>query len=169
MSRHTARHDQLESQLVAGILRLVLFAIAGVAGWMLGGLVGGFVGAGLDIVFTGERIPEFGAAVAPFYWTTGILGAVAGAIGSIAWLAIRMQRSAEAGEDRGEPRRTTRGASGRTIIAVGVVVVAAGALAVIGLQFVGIVIGAVFAVIGMMVVLLGYGRIVGERGDRVEL
>ena len=136
---------------------------------MLGGLIGGFVGAGLDIAVTGERVPEPGVAVAPFYWTIGWLGAIGGAVGSIAWLAIRMQpRSAEVGHDNGEPPRTTRGSSGRTMITVGAALVAAGALAVFGLQSVGIAIGAILAVVGMMVVLLGYGRIAAERDDGVE-
>ena len=161
-------HEQIGSQLVAGALRLVVFAFAGVAGWSLGGLVGGLVGAGLDIAFTGDRTPELGVAVAPWYWTIGILGAFAGAIGSIAWLAVRMHpRSAERTDDLGEPPLTTSG-SGRTMITVGVALVATGALASMWLQFVGIPLGAILAVVGMIVVLLGYGRTAPKRGDGSE-
>lgn len=74
--------------VVAGVVRLILFAIVGIGGWMIGGTIGAFAGVGLDLLLIGERAPEFGVAVSPFFWIGGWLGAIGGAAGSVMWLAI---------------------------------------------------------------------------------
>lgn len=81
-------------RVAVGLMRLVLFASVGVVGWTIGGATGGFAGAGLDMIFIGERTPDPGAAVAPFMWTLGMLGATGGMVISVMWLAIKMNRKA---------------------------------------------------------------------------
>lgn len=46
--------------VVAGVVRLILFAIVGIGGWMIGGTIGAFAGVGLDLLLIGERAPMFG-------------------------------------------------------------------------------------------------------------
>lgn len=60
---------------------------------------------------------------------------------------------------------TTRGYSGRTILIAGVVLVTAAVLVVIVLQVLGFVLGAIVGVAGLMLIMLGFGRIRAENED----
>ncbi len=83
----------LGQHFVSGFVRLTLFAVVGIGGWLTGGTIGGFVGAGLDLLFVGDKPPAFGVIVAPSFWTLGWLGAIAGMVGSVSWVASRMDRN----------------------------------------------------------------------------
>ncbi len=90
MTQMPTRHPKAQLAVIA--VRLVLFAVVGITGWMVGGTLGGVVGVGLDMMFIGERMPEPGAAVSPFWWICGWLGAIGGMGSSVMWLAITMGR-----------------------------------------------------------------------------
>lgn len=84
------RHPK--AQVAAIAVRVVLFAVVGMAGWSVGATLGGVIGVGLDLMFTGERMPGPGVAVSPFWWICGWLGAIGGMVGSVAWLAGKTDR-----------------------------------------------------------------------------
>jgi hypothetical protein len=75
------------------MMRLLLFAVVGIAGWMVGSVVGIAVGIGIDLVFLGDQPSGPGATVVSTVWGTAMIGAVVGLVGSIIWLATRMGRS----------------------------------------------------------------------------
>jgi len=71
---------------VATLLRIVLFAVAGLAGWMIGGLFGAFFGAGLDALLGHD------ATTISLAWIAGMIAGILGMVGSVMWLAVRMGR-----------------------------------------------------------------------------
>jgi hypothetical protein len=80
--------------LAAVVMRLLLFAVVGIAGWMVGSVVGIAVGIGIDLVFLGDQPSGPGATVVSTVWGTAMIGAIVGLVGSIIWLATRMARNA---------------------------------------------------------------------------
>lgn len=75
--------------MAAILIRLVLFAVVGVAGWMVGSMVGIAVGIGIDLVFLRDQPAGPGATVISAVWGTALIGAIVGLVSAVAWAASR--------------------------------------------------------------------------------
>lgn len=80
--------------VLTGVVRLILFAVVGIAGWVFGSLVGLGIGIAIDLVLVAGQPSGPGATVVSTIWGTAFIGATVGLLGSIIWLAARMARSA---------------------------------------------------------------------------
>lgn len=70
------------------LVRAVLLVVVGLAGWLLGGIAGLLAGVGLDALLGNLDA----AAPSSVGFVLGLVGALGGAIGAVAWIG-RSRRS----------------------------------------------------------------------------